>query len=454
VGAAGATLVLAVGLMAGAHAGVARAAGPVTTQWLGYHGGGSGHGVAVGIAKVDTSRPEWTSPHLDGQVYGEPLVWDSEVIVATENDSVYALSPSNGTVIWRHHLATPVPAASLPCGNITPSVGITGTPVVDAGRHEVFAMAFEMSHGTPLHYLYGLDALTGATQMSVAVPTPTPDQRVYLNRSALALDQGRVVYTFGGNSGDCGDYHGVVGSVSETGRGLAQYVVDAAAGNREGAVWMGGGAPAIDSAGHVYVESGNGSVTTPGQPYDGSDGVVELSASMRVLSSFAPASWAQDNANDADLSTEPALLDNGLVVAAGKSGMSYLLRAGQLGGVGGQIAAVPSGCGDVIDGGVVVHGNIVYLPCRNGTVAMKVTPSPAGMRPIWRAHEGVGPPIMAAQLVWSIGNGVLYALAPDTGRVLRRVTLGTVVNHFATPSVGAGLLLAPLSDQVVAFSAR
>jgi hypothetical protein len=102
----------------------------------------------------------------------------------------------------------------------------------------------------------------------------------------------------------------------------------------------------------------------------------------------------------------------------------------------------------------VVHGNIVYLPCRNGTVAMKVTPSPAGMRPIWRAHEGVGPPIMAAQLVWSMGNGVLYALAPDTGRVLRRVTLGSVVNHFATPSVGAGLLLAPLSDQVVAFSAR
>ena len=50
----------------------------------------------------------------------------AKVIVATENDSVYALSASGGAVLWTRHLAAPVPSG-LPCGNISPS-GITGTP--------------------------------------------------------------------------------------------------------------------------------------------------------------------------------------------------------------------------------------------------------------------------------------------------------------------------------------
>ena len=36
----------------------------------------------------------WTSPALDGGVYGEPLIDDGQVLVATENDTVYDLSAS------------------------------------------------------------------------------------------------------------------------------------------------------------------------------------------------------------------------------------------------------------------------------------------------------------------------------------------------------------------------
>ena len=42
--------------------------------------------------------------------------------------------PTRGALLWARHLATPVPASSLPCGDIAPTVGITSTPVIDPAR--------------------------------------------------------------------------------------------------------------------------------------------------------------------------------------------------------------------------------------------------------------------------------------------------------------------------------
>ena len=67
---------------------------------------------------------------LDGNVYASPLVIGGRVVVATENDSVYAIQ--NGHIVWRRHLGTPAPQGQLPCGNIFP-LGITGTPVYRNG---------------------------------------------------------------------------------------------------------------------------------------------------------------------------------------------------------------------------------------------------------------------------------------------------------------------------------
>jgi hypothetical protein len=349
-----------------------------------------------------------------------------------------------------------VPSNQLPCGDISPTVGITGTPVIDQGRNEIFVMAFEIDHGVARHYLYGLSVTTGAVMMRHVVSTPTADQLPYLNRSALALDQGSVVYTFGGNYGDCQTYHGVVGAIKENGKGAAvSFVVDHGPGQSQGAIWMGGAAATIDAAGNVWVETGNGSVTSPGHSYDDSDGVLELSPTMHLKSFFAPTSWVQDNASDADLSAQPAVLGNGLVVATGKSGNIYLLHASHLGGVGGQIATINSGCGNVLDGGYAVHGNLVYLPCVSGPLAVRVTTSPVTITVVWRGAAGGCPPIMAAQKVWSIGqDGVLYGFNPTNGVVVQHVELGNLANHFSTPSVGDGLMLAPIERQVVAFSAQ
>jgi glucose dehydrogenase len=47
------------------------------------------------VGSVDTAARAWTSPTLDGQLYGEPLVLGDKVYVATENDTVYALSAAS-----------------------------------------------------------------------------------------------------------------------------------------------------------------------------------------------------------------------------------------------------------------------------------------------------------------------------------------------------------------------
>ena len=124
------------------------------------------------------------------------------------------------------------------------------------------------------------------------------------------------------------------------------------------------------------------------------------------------------------------------------------------GGIGGQQASLAGACGDDIDGGVAVEGTTVYLPCLSGTIAVPASASPARLRLLWSSSVGGGPPIIAAGLIWTIGqDGDLYGLDPSTGSVRERATVGAPANHFPTPSVGAGLLLAPASDRVVAFSA-
>jgi outer membrane protein assembly factor BamB len=210
----------------------------------------------------------------------------------------------------------------------------------------------------------------------------------------------------------------------------------------------------VDSSGDIWVSTGNGSVHSDSQPYDNSDSVLELSPSLKLLQVFAPATWAGDNSQDLDMSTAPALLPGGQVILSGKSRIVYLLNGAHLGGIGGQQAALGAACSQDVDGGVAVQGTTVYLPCVSGIIAVRATQSPAALHLLWSSGTGGGPAIVAAGLVWTIGqDGVLYGLNPATGQVRQQVSIGTPANHFPTPSAAGGLLLAPTADQVVAFSA-
>ena len=421
--------------------------------WTVYHQNRAGTGVAPSVTAVNTRTRAWTSPALDGSIYGEPLVYARRVYVATENDTVYALSSATGRLVWSRHLGRPVPQSSLPCGDIGPTVGITGTPVIDPSRGEIFVVADELVRGRPAHMLVGLATASGRTEITRDVDPPGADPAALLQRTGLTLDAGRVVFGMGGNYGDCGSYRGRVEAVPETARGRpVVFTVDAAPGESQGAVWMGGAAPVVDSSGHVWVTVGNGSVTSASHTYDHSDSVLELSPTMRLLQFFAPRTWASDNAQDADMSTAPALLPGGQVIASGKSRTVYLLNGAHLGGIGHQETALRSACNDVIDGGSAVVGTTVYLPCLSGVIAVRVAQSPSALRLLWSSGTGGGPPIIAAGLIWTIGqNGILYGLSPAAGTVRQQASIGVPANHFPTPSVGDGLLLAPSARNVVAF---
>jgi outer membrane protein assembly factor BamB len=428
-----------------------RSGGPA---WTVYHQDVAGTGVAAPVAGIDTRSRAWTSPTLDGKLYGEPLVSGDLAYVATENNTVYALSAATGAVIWSTHVGPPVPSSMLPCGDVAPDVGITGTPVIDPVRSEIFVVADELVDGAPDHRLVGLDATTGRVELTQAVDPrgSTPD--ALLQRTGLTLDAGRVVFGFGGNYGDCSTYRGWVMAAAETGGAPLEFAVDSAPDESQGAIWMGGGAPAVDGAGDIWVGVGNGSVTSASHPFDNSDSVLELSPTLTLLQYFAPRSWASDNAHDLDMSTVPALLSDGQVVEAGKSRLAYLLDGSHLGGIGGEEASLGTGCQDDIDGGVAVVGTTVYLPCLTGIIAVRASSSPNGLRVLWSATAGGGPPIVAGGLVWSISqDGTLFGLSPTTGAVRQSVNVGVAANHFPTPSVGDGLLLAPAADSVVAFSA-
>ena len=431
------------------------------SNWLTYHGDAEATGVQPTSTKLLPSKDAWTSPVLDGQLYGEPLVADGRVVAATENDTVYALAAHSGTVLWSRHLATPVPSDDLPCGDISPEVGITGTPVIDVSRNEIFVDADTLindpaaSGGVEAsHRLFGLDLFTGKVELDEpAMPKNGEDQLAQLQRPGLALDNGYVVIAYGQNAGDCpgpnGPAHGYVVSIPETGGKLRYFQMGR--GKDRGAVWMGGSSPVVDPQGNLYVASGDGYDLGAGQTYDDSDAVIELSPRMQLESIFYPKDWQKLSGDDLDLGTGDPVLVGGFVFQIGKTDIAYLLRQGQLGGKEGEVASLSMCSGDP-DGGHAVEGSVVYVPCPNGVTAVKVLAKPPYLKKLWTDNDdAAGGPIIADGLVWTIAAHAVHGLNPANGDEVVSISFGKSANHFPTPSVGDGLLLLPGTDQVFAF---
>ncbi len=132
-------VVLGLGATVGAATVVPGLKPPFGTNWTMYHQNLMSSGVDPVNTDLNTLKPGWSSPNLDGGIFGEPLVADGRVVVATANNSVYALSAQTGGILWGVHLGTPVPVSAVPCPSVvSPIVGITGTPFIDLAQERDF----------------------------------------------------------------------------------------------------------------------------------------------------------------------------------------------------------------------------------------------------------------------------------------------------------------------------
>ncbi len=284
---------------------------------------------------------KWFATPLDGQVYAQPLVDTAVnitagpntvgsvgthdiVLVATEHDSLYAVDATygaNGTILWKRDFtslasngSTPgtninntlnatvissVPSFDVNTEDVTPEIGITGTPVIDGTQGIAYLVVKSRETiGGFSHYVQRLHAINLGNGTDYVIPYLIGDTTnknvnntslyVYGNgdgamvdpynntgknviqfnalrehqRGALSLVNGEV-YVQWASHGDNGPYHGMVAkwnvaSIASSGFTLSGVFNTTPNGGLAG-IWMGGGRLAFESDGSAfYFETGNG----------------------------------------------------------------------------------------------------------------------------------------------------------------------------------------------------
>ena len=412
-------------------------------DWLTYDRTAGRSGRSVTTPAPGQVRKAWTA-RVDGAVYAQPLIAGATVIIATENDTVYALNAATGAVRWSRHLAAPVPSG-LPCGNVDPS-GITGTPVADTSSGRLWVVTFT-AQPSYRHTLWALSLASGHTVSQRAIDLPGSDPKAQQQRGALALLGSRVYVPLGGLYGDCSDYKGrVVGAPVSGHGGLVSFTTD---NERQAGIWAPAGEAVRDDS--LYVATGNG------MPYNqvaDSDSVLRLSPTLAVQGRFTPSNFEALSASDQDLgSTAPALLPGGRVFEVGKEGVGYVLDGSRLGGTGGELASARVCEGGF--GGDAVDGSTVVFSCYQSLRAVQIT---TGAQPRlttrWSVTGGnPGPPIIAGGVVWDVDrNGTLAGYRLSTGQRVFSTRDAAPTTSFPSLAASGTRLVVPAGTTVVSFT--
>jgi outer membrane protein assembly factor BamB len=404
---------------------------------------------------------DWHSVDLGAPIWNQPLILGPRVYVATVGNGVYALDAATGAIVWHVSAGTPVPAADLPCGDVKPTVGIVGTPVIDQAAGVLYAVADTWDGTAAHHLLEGFRLSDGAVVLSTPVDPPGAEPTAILQRTALNLDGSNVIFGFGGNDGDCATYTGAVVSVPESGAAPSywQVPIDSSTSSGGGAVWATGG-PAVNAAGQIFASTGNPNPESEQEAstFDDSDAVVSLTPMLGLSGAFEPPTWVSDSNNDRDLgSGAPELLPGGLIFEAGKNGTGYLLEQS----MSGVVKAVYEGevcAGAGSFGGDSYAAGVIYIPCTNGTQALAYDSVARSFAPLWKGPpDAFGPPILSAGSVWLLGGprsagSKLYALDPTSGDVRYTETLpSAAADHFGSPSAAGGRIFLATGSTVTAY---
>lgn len=329
----------------------------------------------------------------DGAVYAQPL-WAANltingaqhnvVFVASAHDSLFAfdadanpcvqlwsvslIDTAHGANAGETTVPSGVPGALVGSGSgdITPEVGVIGTPVMDPSTGTLYVVSKSVD-STQSHFyqrLHAIDVTTGneKAQSPVAIQGTYPgtgdggsvdtfNPRYQNQRSALALING-VVYIDWSSHEDTPPYYGwMMGYTYSVASGFTQVAaLNVTPKVHYGGIWMGASGPSADANGNLYVITGNGGFDANTGGNDYGDSLLQLSVApnagtpssgFTVAQYFAPEDQQSDDDNDQDFGAGgAAVLANvtsggstvGVVMGGGKDGTLYILNQASLGG--------------------------------------------------------------------------------------------------------------------------
>ncbi len=302
------------------------------------------------------------SVFVDGQIYAQPLYMSNltisggkhnVVFVATEHESLYAIDADAGTVYWHVSLlpvgGSTVTSSELGCTDISPQVGITGTPVIDSSTNTIYVLTKAKVNSTYVQYLHALDVISHAEKFGgpVLIKASVAGSgdgsvggRISFNaffehsRPGLLLENGHVIIAWASHC-DNTPYHGWIMSYKAS--TLAQEAVyNTTANGSDGGIWQSGSAGAADSNGNIFFVTGNGSFSSSQSNFGNT--ILKLgppSAGKFPLADwFTPYNQASLNGGDTDLGSGGVLLlpdlpvgftHQHLLVEASKEGTIYLI---------------------------------------------------------------------------------------------------------------------------------
>ena len=395
---------------------------------------------------------------VDGLVDAEPLYVSnlivagqshSVVFVVTEHDSVYAFDADTLAQLWHVSVlgSSETPSDNRNCGQVSPEIGITSTPVItynaDRGLMYLVAMSKD-THGHYFQRLHALDLTTGAeiigapTTIEATFPNlkgrTTFNPRLYKERAALLFLDG-IVFTSWASHCDNGDYTGwVIGYSAATLQRVN--VLNVTPNGSDGAIWMSGAGPAADSKGNIYLLDANGTfdktLNSSGFPIHGDfgNGFLKLSTSGAKLS---VADYFNMHDTDAESSTDKDLGSGGaivlpdfkdasgrtwqLAVGAGKDTRIYVVDRDSMGKFNPKNDnAIYQRIDHALAGGVwampAYFENSVYLGAVHDSLKAfsianaKLVPSPVSKTSVTFAYPGTTPSISAD----GVSNGIVWAV--------------------------------------------
>jgi hypothetical protein len=410
---------------------------------------------------------------VDGLVDAQPLYLSQVTIngqkknvlyVATEHGSVYAfdadsISGTTSAFLWKTSTlgSGETTSDNRGCGQVSPEIGITATPVIDRTRNAIYVVVMSrVGTSTYFQRLHALNLSTGAelfggpTTITATYPGTGDnssggnvifDPKQYKERPGLLQINGTIYTTWSSHCDNRPYTSWVMAFSADT---LAQTsVLNLTPNGNDGGIWMAGTAPAADSSGNLFFIIGNGTFDTTlnasGFPANGDCGncFVKLTTSsgLKLADYFTPHNTVAESNADTDFGSGGGILmldvtDSGgttrhLAVGAGKDSIIYVVDRDAMGKFNASTDQIYQEISGQLGGGVFsmpafFNNTVYYGAVGDALKAFPVTTAKLAIPPSSQSthhfgYPGTTPSVSANGttngIVWAIENSgaVLYA---------------------------------------------